>query len=139
MTYHDGLPPKNLHEPLNMWSHEVTWQIKNIIHPLSQCLWLPNLTTWSYTAMGSHSLVPITPQWVGLVRPCYKLNELYLYLQNIHGRQTRQDSDLTWDAPTLKVTLLFDYVTKVKSPDHLKNQFSIFTRLMGTKLGGVLI
>ena len=30
-------------DPPTIWSHEVTWQIKNKIYPLLQGLWSPNL------------------------------------------------------------------------------------------------
>ena len=36
------------------WSCKVTWQIKTIIYPLPECLWLPNVTEWWLTLMGSY-------------------------------------------------------------------------------------
>ena len=43
VTYREGLPSLNLHNPLKM-SCDVTWQIKNIISPLSQALYSSNLS-----------------------------------------------------------------------------------------------
>ena len=30
VTYREGLPPLKSHNPLNTWSREVTWEIRNI-------------------------------------------------------------------------------------------------------------
>ena len=49
-----------------------------------------------------------------------KLNSLYLHLQKPHKHQTRPGGDLLWQAPTLKVTRLFDQVKSAWSPDNLK-------------------
>ena len=38
VTLCEGLPPVNSHNHLNMCSHEVTWQIKNTVSPLSKWL-----------------------------------------------------------------------------------------------------
>ena len=43
ITYHKGLPPIKSHDPLIMWSCEITWQTKNIISPPPDCLFSP---TW---------------------------------------------------------------------------------------------
>ena len=46
ITYHDGLLPIKSHDPLIMWSCEITRQIKIIVSPLSECLWLSKLAGW---------------------------------------------------------------------------------------------
>ena len=38
VTNYKKLQPLKSHNSLNMWSREVTWWIKNILSPLSQCL-----------------------------------------------------------------------------------------------------
>ena len=65
----------------------------------------------------------------GLVRSNEKLNTLYLHFQKTYGYQTRQDGDLTWEAPTRQFICLFDHVT------NWKNCISTFTGLMATKTG----
>ena len=84
-----------VHNRLNMWSHEITWQIKNI-PPSSQCLWSPNL---SLTQKFAWTLS-------GLVR------SLYLHLQKTHGHQTRQGTGLPWETPNLRAAWPFDHMTK---------------------------
>ena len=113
-----------------MWSHEVTWQIKNIIPPPSQCLWSPNLSRWWHAARSSHPKICMTPKWSGLVRSRDKLNTLYLHLQKTH--EHRNWLDLSWEVPNLKAEWPFDHVTIWKI------NISTFTRLMTTKLGMVL-
>ena len=50
MVIHYKKPqPIKSHNPLNTWSCEVTWQIKNILSPLPQYLWPPNLAGWLHT------------------------------------------------------------------------------------------
>ena len=38
VSYYKGLPPITLDNPLNTWSFEIIWKIKNILSPLPQCL-----------------------------------------------------------------------------------------------------
>ena len=47
VTYHEGFPPIKSHNPLNMWSHELTLQIKNL-SLLSECQWLQNIKVVTY-------------------------------------------------------------------------------------------
>ena len=46
VTYYKKLQPNKSQNLLNTWSREVTWQIKNILSPLPQYLWLSNLRGW---------------------------------------------------------------------------------------------
>ena len=43
VTYDKGNSPIMSNDPLITWSHEVTWQIKNLISPLLRGLWTPNM------------------------------------------------------------------------------------------------
>ena len=63
----------------------------------------------------------LTPQWGGLVRLRYKLNTLYLHLQNTHGYQTDQGADLLWEFPNFKATWRFGHVINVRSRDSFKD------------------
>ena len=45
----------------------VTWQIKNIITPLSQGLWIPNLAGWWVRIRGPHPQSHVTLQYHGHV------------------------------------------------------------------------
>ena len=113
----------NSHKPLNMPSREVTWQIKNIISSLLQCLRSPNLSGWGVTATSSHPKVSITSPWGGLVRTPDKINILYLHLQRTHGQDIMQDADLPWEAPTIKAKWTFDHVTNTSSHVSLENPY----------------
>ena len=46
-TYNEG-------NPLTTWSHEVMWQIENLISVLLQDLWPPNMTGWGFMVRGAH-------------------------------------------------------------------------------------
>ena len=46
VAYHEGLPPINSQETLNMWSYEVIWQVKSILAPFITMLWLLDLLGW---------------------------------------------------------------------------------------------
>ena len=83
VALHEGHPHINSHNPLNMCLLEVTWQIKNIISPLSQCLCSQDLPRWWHTMRSSHPYICITPQW-GI--KC-KLNTLYPHLQDTYGHK----------------------------------------------------
>ena len=55
VTYRYGLSPINSHNPLNMFSREVAWQIGNIISPLSQFLWSQDLSAQWHNTRSLHS------------------------------------------------------------------------------------
>ena len=38
MSYHEGLRPIKTHDPLTMWSYEITWQNIVILTPLPESL-----------------------------------------------------------------------------------------------------
>ena len=126
VTYHEDLPHIKLHDSSLSWLYEVTWQIKSIISPLSQCLWLQNLSGWWNIARSSQPSICMTPQWAGLVRSCNKLSELYLHLEKTQAHQTNPGADLPWETPTLKVTWPLDYLINVKSSDNSKNVYLHF-------------
>ena len=54
------------------------------------------------------------------------------------GHQTRQEGDLPWQGPTLKIALCYDQVTQVKLRDTLKHLNPNFSRFMASKLSTVL-
>ena len=49
VTYYKKLEPIQSHNPWNTLSREITWSIKNMLSPLLQYLWPPNLKGWSHT------------------------------------------------------------------------------------------
>ena len=115
VTYCEGLPPTNSHKLLNMWSRNITGQIKKIISPLSQCLWSQSVdqsidlkvclscdVSWRHVYLGSH-------ETGGIVRSSDKLST-FLLLQDTHGRQSRQGDDLPWENPTIIAT--WPYLTR---------------------------
>ena len=46
VTYFAGLPAIKLVNSLNTWCFEITWQIKNVLSLLPQCLKPPKLAAW---------------------------------------------------------------------------------------------
>ena len=70
----------------------------------------------------------MTPQWDNHFSPHYKLNTLYLHLLETYRHQIRQGVALLWEAPILKGTWPFDYVTNMTSPDKLKNLYFCFQK-----------
>ena len=113
-------------------------QIKNIISPLSQYLWSPNLWRGWDTARNSKPKVRIVPQWGGVMRLGDKLDTLYLHFQRTSGTKLwklltyneifpllkADDTSITW--PTRGHVVIW------------KIYISSFIRLMATKLGKVL-
>ena len=94
VTLHEGLSLINSHNLLDMCSREITWQIKNTISPLSQCLCSHDLPVWWHILRSSHPYISITSQRGGHVGSRYKLNTLYLHLQGTYRHQTRQGAVL---------------------------------------------
>ena len=127
-----GLPPINLHNPLNMCSWEILWPIKNIFaHYHSPC----NHKTYQggHIPQGgsSHPWTPMTLYWSCHVTPRGKLNTSYLQLYKTRGHQTRQDADLQWEVPILIAVWPFDLVTKLSSLDNLKNWYFHYHKTYG--------
>ena len=115
LTYCEGFPPINSHKLLNMWSRNITGQIKKTISPLSQCLWSQSVdqsidpkvclscdVSWRHVYLGNH-------ETGGIVRSSDKLST-FLLLQDTHGRQSRQGDDLPWENPTIIDT--WPYLTR---------------------------
>ena len=67
VTYSEGLPFINSYNPVNMWTYHVTWQIKNIIYPLSQRPWALSLLWWWHTLRSSLSYICMTTHLGGLL------------------------------------------------------------------------
>ena len=96
MTYHKELPPITSHDPLNMYSREVTWQIKT--------------AKLTYHIAYSHQ----TFQGGEISLRSYILYDaLYFQLHKTNEHETKQSDDLPCEAPTLKVR--WPYVGHVKS------------------------
>ena len=87
MTYLKGLPLiKSLCSSVT-WSCDITQQNKNIISPLAQYLWLPNLAGWNKepAIRSSHSKSCMIFQQRDLVRSIDKLDTLYRYMHQANG------------------------------------------------------
>ena len=125
VTNCERLSPINLHNPLNMQSHEVTWKIENIISSLSRCLWLPPINVHDPSRRWSCEVM-------------WHIKYFISTLQRTHEHQTEQGTDLPWEASTYKATWPFDHVTNVRSRDNLKNLCLHFYKSYGLKLGRLL-
>ena len=108
---HDGLSPISSHNPWNMCSRDVTWQIKNTIYPL---LMFTMFTMPMFTRLTR----VVTLQWGGHVGSRDKLNTLYLHLKDTYRHQTRKFAVLLGKDPTLQANWRFDYVTNATSRDN---------------------
>ena len=94
-----------------MWLREVMWQVKNIICPISQFLWLPNLTGWLYIMRSSQPWSHMALKSNGLVTTIWIIN-------------------MTLDHVTLTMWPTWVLVRNWKS------YISTLTRLIVTQLGG---
>ena len=97
ITYLDGLLSIKSNDPLITWSCEITWQTKNNLYPLLQCLWPPNLEGcnlpwWSF---GYKIKWPFDQY--------NKLNIFYIHYHNAYGHKTWQDDGLLWGDSTHNV------------------------------------
>ena len=132
VTLHEGLPPINSYNPLNICSRESIWQIMNIKPPLSRCVWSQDLSGWWHVARSSNLWIRVTPQWSGHVRSHGKLNALYLHRQKTRGHQTKQGAELQWEVPILNAIGPLDYVINVRSLDN----FTLLQELWSVNLAG---
>ena len=68
-----------------MWriNHVVTWQIENVIFPVTQRLWTPNLAGWWLRMRGHHLQNHVTHRSRGQV----SIKTFYLYIHKAHGPQ----------------------------------------------------
>ena len=90
------------HNPLTLWSCKIMWQMKTIISPLPQCLWLPNLVGWWLNLRGSYPSSHMTLWSCGLMRSHDKL-ETCLHYHNSYGYQTWWDGGIQCGASTSKL------------------------------------
>ena len=104
--------------------------------PLIQCLWSSNLSGWWHTARSSLHKFKWPLHEVVLWSHIFKLNTLYLHLQKTHGHQTRQGTDLSWEAPILKAKWPFGHSSNVRSHNNLKDLQLQFQELWPLNLAG---
>ena len=57
VTYRTPLLPIKSYDHIITWSCLITWQIKVIVYPLSQCLWLAKLAGWGFTINSQDPLI----------------------------------------------------------------------------------
>ena len=97
-------PPIKSHDHLFTWSCEIMWETWNIVFPLPECLWAPNLVGWWLTLRSSYPWNYLGLWFRSLARSREKLKPIYLYYLNTYDHQTCQGGDLPWETPTHKVT-----------------------------------
>ena len=138
VTYLHALLAIKSHDHFITWSCPITWQTKTNISPSPLCLWPPNMVGWWFTSRGCKSGSHITLLSRDLERSSYKQKPLYLYYQSAYGRQSWQDGNLTWQAPTYKVTWPFDHMV-LQGHETNKNHFMFTTIVpLATKLGTMI-
>ena len=89
----------------------VTWQIENIIFPLSQDLWIPNLARWWLLMRGPHLQSHVTHQSRGRVS---SQNVLSPHSQGPRAPKRTSVLNQGEGAPTQKVTWHFNCVVTWK-------------------------
>ena len=77
------LLPTKSHDPLIMWSAEITLQTKTIISPLGQFLWPPNLTVWWLVLRGSYSQSYMTFWSHDFAKWRDKLKSVYIFHHSV--------------------------------------------------------
>ena len=123
----------------------VTWQIKNVISPLSQGLWTPNVAGWWLRMRGLHLQSHVTHQSrahvsiKNVLSPHSQGPRLMAHGLQLHGSwpsrprvhvswpRTWYCAESGWGSPTLKVTWHFNCVVTWK----LKTV--IFSQLYGRR------
>ena len=125
VTHRDRFPPINSQNPLNMSSHEVKWQIKNIVSPTSQCLWSQDLSEW----------------WLTQGAPTHKflcpLNEVVMW-----GHVTNKIRISTYRRPkntklgkvlfySERLQCTFDHAINIKSHGNFKNLYFHYHKSYG--------
>ena len=99
---------KESHDPLITWCCKITWQTKKSMYPLSQCLPLPYLEGWLLTLKGCYWYSHMILQSHDFVWSPEKLIPCVFY-HSTYGQQTWQVGDISWGAPTHKVTSFFNH------------------------------
>ena len=93
---------------------------KNIITPLTQCIWLPNLVGWWLRLRGFYSW----RNWLrGLVRSRDLLELFYLRYRSASGHQTYENGDLPRGTSTQRASWPFSHVVFVRSYDKVKRLY----------------
>ena len=120
------LPPINSDDPLNISSRwEVTWQMKNIISLLSQCLWPQDLLG---VVTYSKEIPRINSHDASMRCSCEVTWQIkYLHLHSKLGKVLTYSERL----PILKATWPFDPVTNVRSRDNLKQLYFYYHKIYG--------
>ena len=99
VTYLEGLPAINSHNPLNSWSLEKLKTIHLHYHNAYD-----HQTCQGGTILGGHPSINLPDHLMGWSCEVTRQNNTYLYFQKIHRPQTIQGADLLCEAPTLQAT-----------------------------------
>ena len=105
------------YDPLTIWWCVVTYQTKNVAHPLWQGLWTWNLESWWLMVRWMHPMkshIPLTT-WSHEVTWQTK-NEIFL--QKACGQQTLQGDDMWWGEAHNEVARLW-------SRDHKRSRVNL--------------
>ena len=108
-TCESGLLPSRSH--MTLWSHGLASsrdKLKKSVCPLPQCLPLPYLEGWLLTLKGCYWYSHMILQSHDFVWSPEKLIPCVFY-HSTCGQQTWQVSDISWGAPTHKVTSFFNH------------------------------
>ena len=143
LTYLEVFPPMKSHDFYVTCSCEIIWQNRNIaVMPMA--IKHGRVATYSEELQPKHGKV-VTYRERLLPRKSngpfkqvtlwgHGTNWIHIFTcRRPYEHQTREGGVLTWHAVTLKVTLIFDHVNSMWSPDNLKSFY-----LLALKFGRVL-
>ena len=119
----------------DLWSFEITWQAKNFIFLLPDCLWSPNLTRFWLTVMEScpWRCIIIWSRGFGRVRD--KPKSLYLHYESLYGHLTWENGNLSWETSAYKVKWRFVHVLLRHHVTSQRRYISTTTVSMVTNFG----
>ena len=126
VTHRDRFPSINSHNLLNMFSREVTWQVKNIISPPKKMLGIIHRVLTHKFACPLNEVV----KWGYVTSSIHYLTSKLSKILTVRYRY--------WEALIHKVIWPTDHVIKVRSCDNFKNSYFTITRVMASKPGRVL-
>ena len=114
------------------------WETWNIVFPLPECLWAPNLVGWWLTLRSSYPWNYLGLWFRSLARSREKLKPIYLYYLNTYDHQTCQGGDLPWETPTHKSHMALWSLDLARLCDKLKPLDTATTIPMPTRFGRVV-
>ena len=94
VSYDEGNSTIMSDDPLVTWSHDVMWQIENLISPLPQGVWLSNVADWWLMVRVNHLCGHMILWKRGDVSSRDKLKAQQILFGEAYGNETWEVGDL---------------------------------------------